>query len=147
MVKVRFSTQVEDAAGTNRCHRPRIFRAEMTIPRDWLSLTLFGASIVGASQAWCDPPAATPFGRKPYVAPSPAEAPSPAQMKDKFLERLQRDFEVADTARVGSLTREQVNGAGLSVVSRHFDEIDIQHTGRVSFEQVSAFLRGQDSKP
>jgi hypothetical protein len=113
-----------------------------------LMLMTFAAALSGAPGAHAaDAPAAALFGRKPYVAPpAPETPPSETQLKDKYLERLKRDFEIADTTRSGALTRAQVDGPGLSVIARHFDQIDTKRAGRVTFDQVNAFLRSESSE-
>jgi hypothetical protein len=125
-------------------------------------LVLMAVTLLGTQQARGDPPSLPPADPAPRVAPSvpvspfvkrpppvvaPGPPPSADEVKDQYLRRLKRDFDVADVNHSGSLTLAQANAAGLSLVSRHFDAIDTQHTGSVTFDQVSNFLRGQDTKP
>ena len=48
-------------------------------------------------------------------------------------------FEAADTDHDGLLSREEA-AAGLPRVARHFDEIDLTGSGRVSFSQIEAHV-------
>jgi phosphatidylserine/phosphatidylglycerophosphate/cardiolipin synthase-like enzyme len=45
-----------------------------------------------------------------------------------------------------SLTREQARSAGLGYIVRHFDDIDRQRAGAVSFDDVKRFLRGRGAQ-
>ena len=53
---------------------------------------------------------------------------------------LQATFDAADLAQAGTLTREQARKAGLGFVVNHFEAMDRHRTGRVTFEDLMAFL-------
>ena len=52
---------------------------------------------------------------------------------------------VADDARVEAC-REKARAAGLGYIANHFDAIDRQRTGAVSFDDVKRFLRARGAQ-
>jgi len=116
-------------------------------------LTLALAAELPARAATAQPPPATietplrdpwvpPELRKPAVAPAPQGAALRAQVERK----LKAGFDAADVDRSGILTREQARSAGLGYIVRHFDDIDRQRAGAVSFDDVKRFLRGRGAQ-
>ena len=82
--------------------------------------------------------AAQPLLRDPWVPPELRKPPTTpptegAALRAQVEHKLKAAFDAADTAHVGSLTREQANAAGLGFVARHFEEIDRQKAGAVRF--------------
>ncbi|WP_081087870.1 EF-hand domain-containing protein [Burkholderia cepacia] len=59
---------------------------------------------------------------------------------ERALMQLQARFASANTTHDGRLTREQAT-AGMPMVAQHFDEIDTQHNGYVTLEQLAGFMR------
>lgn len=80
-----------------------------------------------------------PEARKPAIAPPAQGAALRAQVERK----LKAAFDQADVNRSGNLTREQARVAGLGYIVRHFDDIDRQRAGAVSFEDVKRYLRAK----
>jgi Ca2+-binding EF-hand superfamily protein len=60
--------------------------------------------------------------------------------------KLHASFQAADSAGTGRITREQARAAGLGTVAEHFDRIDAQHTGTVSFDEVRRYLKSQGAR-
>ncbi len=54
---------------------------------------------------------------------------------------LRASFVAADTAQRGTLSREEAQAGGFGWIANHFDAIDTQHAGRVSFDDVRRYLK------
>ena len=80
--------------------------------------------------------------RKPAAAPAPQGAALRAQVERK----LKAGFDKADVNHSGTVTREQARAAGLGYVVKHFDGIDRQRAGAVSFDDVKHFLRSRGAQ-
>lgn len=83
---------------------------------------------------------------EPYVPPALRKAPSApaasgAQLRRQAMQKLRQRFEEADLDASGSLTREEARRAGLGFVDKHFDQIDSAQRGKISFDELSAFLQ------
>lgn len=113
------------------------------------------ATALGAmmpARAATSPPATieTPL-RDPWVPPElrkapPAPSPQGAALRARVERKLKTEFDAADVSGSGSLTREQARAAGLGYVVKHFDEIDRQRVGAVSFDDVKRFLRTRGAR-
>jgi hypothetical protein len=103
---------------------PQYARAQGTMP-------------AAAAQVPMLDPWVPPYARRPSTAP-PTQG---AALREQVERKLKQGFDAADTARTGTLTREQASAAGLGYVARHFDEIDRGRTGAVRFEDVKRFMR------
>jgi hypothetical protein len=53
---------------------------------------------------------------------------------------LRASFEAADSAHRGTLSREEAQAGGFGWIANHFDAIDTNHVGRVSFDDVKRYL-------
>jgi len=80
-----------------------------------------------------------PAARKPSAAP-PTQG---AELRKQVEQKLKAGFDSADAARSGSVTLAQAKAANLGLVVRHFDEIDVNHTGAVRFDEVKNFLKNR----
>ncbi len=80
-----------------------------------------------------------PAVRKPSLAPPTEGAALQAQVEAK----LRRRFDAADVQHTGTLTIEQARAAGLGLLANHFDHIDTRGSGRVSFDDLTRFLRAR----
>lgn len=58
----------------------------------------------------------------------------------RAMQQLQARFASANTTGDGRLTREQA-AAGMPMVAKHFDEIDIQHLGYVTLPQIENLMQ------
>jgi hypothetical protein len=106
----------------------------------FLILTFLAATAVQATPH-LDP------GKPPAAAQQAAQAENrtrPASVGatlDADAERhLRASFDAADTAHRGTLTRAQAQAGGFGWIANHFDAIDTQHAGRVSFDDVKRYL-------
>jgi hypothetical protein len=54
---------------------------------------------------------------------------------------LRASFEAADTAHRGTLSREEAQAGGFGWIANHFEAIDTNRVGRVSFDDVKRYLR------
>jgi hypothetical protein len=128
---------IDDSAG-RRSRRTLFFAGT--------ALTLALSALMPARAA-TSPPATieTPL-RDPWVPPELRKAPSApapqgAALRAQVERKLRAGFDAADASGSGTLTREQARGAGLGYIVKHFDEIDRQRAGAVSFDDVKRFLR------
>lgn len=80
--------------------------------------------------------------RKPAAAPAPQGAALRAQVERK----LKAGFDKADVNHSGTVTRGQARAAGLGYVVKHFEAIDRQRAGAVSFDDVKRFLRSRGAQ-
>ncbi|WP_395699214.1 EF-hand domain-containing protein [Aquabacterium sp.] len=90
-----------------------------------------------------DPPA--PRRADPWVPPAArirsAEPPtSGAALQAQVTDTLRRRFDAADPRGYGAISRAQAERAGLGFVSRHFERIDTQGSGSVSFDELQRYL-------
>jgi hypothetical protein len=71
-------------------------------------------------------------------APAPAEGGSMMKMDPaKRDEMIEQRFKAANKSGDGKLTKEEAE-AGMPRVAKHFDEIDADHKGYVTLDQVKA---------
>lgn len=112
----------------------------------------FGAVLAGPASAAESPPATIEHPlRDPWVPPElrhpPSMPPSEgAALRAQVERKLKAGFDRADTSGSGTLTREQARAGGLGYIVRHFDQIDRQRAGAVSFDDVKRYLREQGAK-
>ncbi|HEX3645149.1 MAG TPA: hypothetical protein VHT95_06050 [Vicinamibacterales bacterium] len=89
--------------------------------------------------------------RDPWVPPelrTPAPTPPSqgAALRAQVERKLKAGFDRADVARSGTVTRDQARAAGLGYIVKHFDDIDRQRAGAVSFDDVKRFLRARGAQ-
>jgi hypothetical protein len=71
-----------------------------------------------------------------------AEPPASGEaLRAQAMQKLKQRFDEADLDASGSLTREEAGKAGLGMVVKNFDRIDVAHRGAVSFDDLKAFLQ------
>jgi hypothetical protein len=116
----------------------------------WL-MTVSPALLISLSATAAEPAMQGPM-RDPWVPPavreaaaaSAAHAPTRgAALHAQVESKLRASFDAADADHDGQLTLAEARAAKLGAVSDHFDRIDTRHSGRVSFEDVKAYLRGR----
>jgi hypothetical protein len=83
--------------------------------------------------------------RDPWVPPQIKRSENYVETRGDALraqvERKLRDqFDAADRAKSGALTREQARAAGLGYVADNFEAIDRNRSGVVRFEDVKRYL-------
>jgi len=60
---------------------------------------------------------------------------------------LRASFDAADVARRGTLSRAEAQAGGFGWIANHFDAIDVNHAGRVSFDDVRRYLKTRGANP
>ena len=109
--------------------------------------TLLVATVAGAAPHLDPgtPPAAT---LKAAQAENRTRAASVGATLDSEAEQhLRASFEAADRAHRGTLSRTEAQAGGFGWIANHFDAIDTQHTGRVSFDDVRRYLKLGNANP
>lgn len=71
----------------------------------------------------------------------PGPSPSGAALQTQAMQKLKIRFEQADANASGGLTKDEASKAGFGFVVTHFDEIDTQKRGSVTFEELAQFMR------
>jgi hypothetical protein len=89
----------------------------------------------------------------PYVPPhvrsaaramlaTPAARPSSgAQLQAQALAKLLREFKQADLEQRGRVSKAQARQSGFGFMVQHFEQIDTQRHGSVSFGELKTFMR------
>jgi hypothetical protein len=100
------------------------------------------ARLLLALLAW---PAFAQELRDPWVPPHAKSSADYVETRGEALRRqveqkLRAQFDAADAAKSGYITREQARAAGLGYIANNFDAIDRQRSGIVSFEDVKRYL-------
>jgi hypothetical protein len=75
----------------------------------------------------------------PARSDEPASSAPPGSSSDQRLQRLMARFHRADLNGDGQLTRDEAQ-KGMPRVYRHFSEIDSQHRGYVTLDQIASYL-------
>ena len=93
--------------------------------------------------------AAAPVLRDPAVPEAlrhttPAPITQGEALRAQVEAKLRARFEVADAEGQGHISRTQAEAAGLGYVAQHFDAIDGNRHGTVSWEQVRAYLHRRE---
>lgn len=65
--------------------------------------------------------------------------------RGRAMSQLRDKFAAADADHDGFLTREEA-ASGMPNVARHFDDIDAQHAGKVSLDQITQYLAAHRSE-
>jgi hypothetical protein len=73
------------------------------------------------------------------IAAKPAAAG--ASLQERALQKLQAKFNEADSSNSGSVTKAQAQQAGFGFVANNFEQIDVSHAGRVTFDNVKTYMR------
>jgi len=129
-------------------------------PLSSLLITLLMA--LPASSAWAQTNSAPPHSRAglaqlgdPYVPPHVRAAArakllaSPvahASLQAQAMDKLRRQFDAADPDRVGRVSKAQAQQAGFGFIVNHFEQIDTRRQGRVSFNELKAFMRANGAR-
>jgi hypothetical protein len=108
---------------------------------------LLGATAAGAAPHLDPgtPPAATLRAAQEENRTRPASVG--ATLDSEAEQHLRDSFDAADIAHRGTLTRAEAQAGGFGWIANHFDAIDTQHTGRVSFDDVRRHLRLPGATP
>ena len=57
--------------------------------------------------------------------------------------KLRDSFDTADIEARGSITQAQAAAAGLGLIAREFERIDVARTGRITFDDYLRYLRAR----
>jgi len=80
-----------------------------------------------------------PALRKPDTStPSSGKA-----LREEVERKFEKQFQRADVANRGAITRDEANTGRMGFVAAHFDEIDTARRGTVTFADVRLFLRAR----
>jgi len=115
------------------------------------ALVVIVAAPVHAATAQSPPATVETTIRDPWVppelrTPAPTPATQGAALRAQVERKLKTGFDRADVGRSGTVTRDQARAAGLGYIVKHFDDIDRQRAGAVSFDDVKRFLRGRGAQ-
>ncbi|HEX3136087.1 MAG TPA: hypothetical protein VHT22_00665, partial [Casimicrobiaceae bacterium] len=129
----------------------RSSRRKLTLAGAALALVMGGVPFVHAATAQSPPATIETTLRDPWVppelrTPAPTPAPQGAALRAQVERKLKAGFDAADVNRSGTVTRDQARAAGLGYIVKHFDDIDRQRAGAVSFDDVKRFLRGRGAQ-
>jgi hypothetical protein len=83
--------------------------------------------------------------KDPWIPPQLKRSESYVETRGEALRaqverKLREQFDAADAAKSGLLTREQARAAGLGYVADNFEAIDRNRAGAVRFEDVKRYL-------
>ena len=83
--------------------------------------------------------------RDPWVPPQLKRSTTYVETRGDALRaqvdrKLREQFDTADVAKAGVLTRAQAQAAGLGYIAENFDAIDRSRSGFVRFEDVQRYL-------
>ena len=99
---------------------------------------------VGSVQAGprLDPGAPPASAQQAAQAENRVRPASVGAVLDSDAEQHLRDsFDAADPLHRGTLSRAEAQAGGFGWIANHFDAIDTQHVGRVSFDDVKRYLK------
>ena len=135
--------------GASAC---RSSRRKLALAGAALAVVVVGAAPPARAAPAQSPPATIETTiRDPWVppelrTPAPTPAPQGAALRAQVERKLKAGFDRADVDRSGRMTRDQARAAGLGYIVKHFDDIDRQRTGAVSFADVKRFLRARGAQ-
>jgi len=138
---------ISDGSCARRCSRRGLALAGAV-----LAVVVLGAAAPARDATVQSPPATIETTiRDPWVPPelrTPPRSPAPqgAALRAEVERKLKAGFDRADVDRSGTVTRDQARAAGLGYLVKHFDDIDRQRAGAVSFDDVKRFLRGRGAQ-
>ena len=74
-----------------------------------------------------------------------AEGPATrgAALQAQVQRKLRDSFDAADVEGQGSITLSQARAAGLGLIAREFERIDVTRSGRITFDDYLRFLRAR----
>ena len=83
--------------------------------------------------------------RDPWIPPHAKASPDYVETRGAALRlqverKLRAQFDAADMAKSGWITREQARAAGLGYIADNFDAIDVNRAGAVTFDDVKRYL-------
>jgi hypothetical protein len=126
-------------------------RRKLALAGAALAVAVAAVSSAQAQMAQSPPATIETTIRDPWVppelrTPAPTAATQGAALRAQVERKLKTGFDAADVNRSGTVTRDQARTAGLGYIVRHFDDIDRQRAGAVSFDDVKRFLRSRGAQ-
>lgn len=83
----------------------------------------------------------------PPGVPRSTQPPLSGEALDNYIrEQLKQQFNAADTNRTGRVTIKQAEKAGWGYLVNHFNEIDRNKSGSVTFEDILSYMRSQGAR-
>lgn len=82
------------------------------------------------------------FGGGMAIAQSPTE-PAPLQKTPRYLAKFDEQFKAADKDGDGALTRAEAESANLTRIVNHFDQLDANHDGKATRDEIRALIRNR----
>jgi hypothetical protein len=87
----------------------------------------------------------SPAYPEPYVPPGLRKplrdySSGPILLRYQAMQKLKKRFDEADQDGSGMLTRDEARKAGLGFVDKNFEHIDTGQKGKVSFDDLKAYL-------
>lgn len=64
-------------------------------------------------------------------------------LQAQAMARLKTSFDAADVTKSGSLTQQQAQKSRLGYIANNFSQIDVNKTGKVTFDDVKRYLQSQ----
>ncbi|MGH8778140.1 hypothetical protein [Paraburkholderia sp.] len=64
-------------------------------------------------------------------------------LQAQAMTRLKTSFDAADVTKSGSLTQQQAQKNRLGYIANNFSQIDVNKTGKVTFDDVKRYLQSQ----
>ena len=129
----------------------RSSRRKLALAGAALAVIVGAVPPAGAATAQSPPATIETTIRDPWVppelrTPAPTPAPQGAALRAQVERKLKAGFDRADVDRSGTVTRDQARAAGLGYIVKHFDDIDRQRAGAVSFDDVKRFMRARGAQ-
>ena len=114
--------------------------------RNVLVLSMLLAAAAVQAGPHLDPGAPPASAQQAAQAENRVRAASVGAVLDSEAEQHLRDsFDAADTAHRGTLSRAEAQAGGFGWIANHFDAIDTQRAGRVSFDDVKRYLKSRSA--
>jgi hypothetical protein len=104
------------------------------------SLLAAGAALAQTPPSQSAPPTSPPAASAP-AAPSPGTSGTAAPTRHRTRRSLAERFDAANTTHDGKLTLEQARAGHLNAVARDFAQIDKQHRGYVTIDDIRTYRR------
>ncbi|MYM69304.1 EF-hand domain-containing protein [Pseudoduganella sp. FT55W] len=87
----------------------------------------------------------SPAYPEPYIPPALRKplrdySSGPILLRYQAMQKLKKRFDEADQDGSGMLTRDEARKAGLGFVDKNFEHIDTGQKGKVSFDDLKAYL-------
>ena len=107
-----------------------------------LTLSLLAFAAAAGATPHLDPGQPPPSAQQAAQAQNRVRPASVGTTLDSEAEaHLRASFDAADVAHRGTLSRAEAQAGGFGWIANHFDAIDVNRAGRVSFDDVRRYLK------